>query len=608
MQVSGPASERGTKHANTRSANRFYPIYLREITWVHSGQNRGQEMLALPFKRIGLDRVSRSSRKKKLVVNTTRTEAAFSGSYAPRSSDLPGFSSTSLSFLLIGAVLRIICFFFSCNDGGDAVSRAVGTAIWLQHKDWHLDAFGPYLPLHFWLMALPSSLLGNVLIGTRILSLVLGIASLYFLWLSAYELFDGTAADYSLILYAFYSLHVGYSTTSSSEVPYLFFLLVGLALLFRFRRTGRFGLLILSGLAVTCAAAIRYEAWVLILAIGLSLLWPLTRILRRTFWRLSELQPVLVFAAAAAVWPVIFMIYCWMKFRDPVHYLTAQKAWTAEIGTFAQHSFLYILTFHPGVMLITLSPFGIAAILYGLWVARHDGPPVRDYFVIVLAFTIVQFYDLISGATWPSARYSMTLATLLALAGGYGVKTLLAKTSGQFRTAVVTVFIGGLIANFALVLLFSQMNWRFADKFRSVSPLVQYPTHVQEVSKFLKAAMSQDSAIVIDNYNCESGIIARAIDLPLPPGNRAFLTSARIHSYECDAPGGFSAGEITAQQQDLHEFIKLHQPEYVVYYPLGSLRPYLPLTSCSDAPIDLDGAKYRCVYSGQIYEVFRVAY
>jgi hypothetical protein len=220
----------------------------------------------------------------------------------------------------------------------------------------------------------------------------------------------------------------------------------------------------------------------------------------------------------------------------------------------------------------------------------------------------VQFYDLVSGGTWPSARYTMTLATLLAIAGGYGVKTLLSNASGHRRTAISSIFVGGLIFNFCLVLLLSEINWPFIDKFRSVSPLVQYPVHVEQVSDYLKPRIGQNTSIVIDNYNCESGIIARAIDFPVPPGSRAFLASSRIHSYKCDTSAGFSAQEIVAERRDLHDFIKIRRPQYVVYYPEGTLRPYLPLNGCSNAAIVLDGAEYRCVYSGQIYRVYEVTY
>jgi hypothetical protein len=514
------------------------------------------------------------------------------------------FSTTSLRYFLIGAGLRIICFFFSSNNGGDAIARAEGTAAWLRHMDWRPDAFGPYLPLHFWLMAIPSELTGNVLLGTRLLSQTLGILSLYLIWLATNELFGGTAANYSLILYAFYSLHVGYSATSSSEVPYLSFLLGALILFFRYRRTRSLRYLALCAVTLACAAAIRYEAWVLILGFGLALLWPLTRILQKDFWTKAELMPISLFTALAGAWPVTFMAYCWLKFRDPVHYfLTAQKMWMAEVGTFIKDSVLYIFAFNPGVMVIALSPVGVAVILYGIWVARHQGPPVQDYFIIMVSFACVQFYDIVSGGTWPSARFTLTLGTLLTLSGGHGIASVLSKVPVPRRAVASSIFIGALAMNLCLVLFLSEIKWRFTDKFRSVSPFLEFPTHVDEVSEFLKPRIGSKDSIIIDNYNQESNIVARALNLPLVQ-SRAFLASERMNPF----PLSSSSAEIAAERKGLYQFVENQHPRYLIYYDLGSLRPYLPLGGCPNFPRILNGAEFRCLYSGTVYRIYGVTY
>jgi 4-amino-4-deoxy-L-arabinose transferase-like glycosyltransferase len=183
-------------------------------------------------------------------------EASPSGSGGPEPK-ADHFSGISLSFLLAGVVVRVVCFMFSTNIGGDALSRAEITSEWLQNPSWRPDAFGAYLPLHFWLMAIPDYLLGDAELGGRLVSVVLGTASLYLFWLCARELFEERAADYSLIVFALYAVNVGYSTNSSSEAPYLFFLLGGLTCFFSFRRSEKYSHLVLSGLCMTLASAIR---------------------------------------------------------------------------------------------------------------------------------------------------------------------------------------------------------------------------------------------------------------------------------------------------------------------------------------------------------------
>lgn len=457
-------------------------------------------------------------------------------------------------------------------------------------------------------MAIPASLLGNAELGARLTSLILGIASLYFFWLCARELFDETAANYSTIVFAFYSLHIGYSTTSSSEVPYLFFLLGGMFWFFGFRRTHDNWKLLLSGVTMTCASAIRYEAWLIIFAMGLVLLWPITELVRPLFWRRDRLFPLAIFGVSAGAWPGFFMTYCWLKFRDPVHYLTMQKRWVAETGAFANHSILYVLAFHPGVMLITLSPFAIAAILYGVWLARREISPVRDYLVISLIFATVQFYELVSGGAWPSARFTMTLGTLLALSTGYGFVRLLPHIPIRVRTVTAVVFVAALALNLGFIIILSEVQWRFIENFRSVSPLVPFPLHIEQVARFLKPKVDSDSSLMIDNYNCESRTLAKAIGLPLLAGDQTFMASARIHSDTCDSSGSFYNYDAVKEVREVRDFLTVRRPKYVVYYDSGTLRPYLPLGTGCRSSIEVYGARFLCVFAGDIYRVYEVDY
>src|SRR5437879_12984437 len=74
--------------------------------------------------------------------------------------------------LFIGAALRLIFFFVAENNGGDALARAAMTAGWLEHPSSWLN-FEPWLPMHFWLMAGMSVIVGGPGIGARMLSFLL---------------------------------------------------------------------------------------------------------------------------------------------------------------------------------------------------------------------------------------------------------------------------------------------------------------------------------------------------------------------------------------------------------------------------------------------------
>src|SRR6267378_3714330 len=143
--------------------------------------------------------------------------------------------------LSIGCALRVAFFFFSQKNGGDAFARAALTASWLQHPSLNLDFGGPrWPPLHFWLMALVAQAVPDVLLAGRLLSLIAGLISLWLVWKLASRLYGDSAATLSLAIFAFYSLHIGYSTTSSSEETFVAFVLGGLVGVFSFRDSGKY--------------------------------------------------------------------------------------------------------------------------------------------------------------------------------------------------------------------------------------------------------------------------------------------------------------------------------------------------------------------------------
>jgi hypothetical protein len=82
--------------------------------------------------------------------------------------------------LVVSCGLRIIFFYFSQNNGGDAFARVAVTAKWLLHPGSSLNFGGNnWLPLHFWLMGLIAQVVPNVLLACRSLSLVAGLISLW---------------------------------------------------------------------------------------------------------------------------------------------------------------------------------------------------------------------------------------------------------------------------------------------------------------------------------------------------------------------------------------------------------------------------------------------
>ncbi|MGA8213699.1 MAG: glycosyltransferase family 39 protein [Candidatus Sulfotelmatobacter sp.] len=494
--------------------------------------------------------------------------------------------------LLAGIGLRVVFFLVSANAGGDALERAALAARWVRHPVFGAVLNDAWLPLHVSLEGGLALLLGNVELASRLLSLLAGAASVWLVWKIARLLYGETAAYLSLLVFAFYSLHIGYSTTSSSEAPYLFCVLAGLDCFFNFQQTGRMKWLALSGICLTLGAAIRYESWVIIFGVGLVLFVSALGSLPDRFSRMRDLQSLLIFGLTAGAWPAFWMAFSWLKWRNPLYQVEATRSLVAQTVKSFPHSPFYLLAFTPGVLFLTLSPLAFAGAFYGLWSAIRRRPG-HQFVGIVAAFALVQLYQVVSGGQLALARYSITLGTLLAVASGYGLEQIARRfslQSGCTFYAVVTVV---LLLNLGTILVLSESRWRFSDKFSSISPRLRFSRHIQDVGTELRRRLAPGDALAIDNYNVESNEVAEVAGLPLQTGDRVFDAALSRQ----DLPS------------DLWNFIALKRPKYLVYSEHGVLRPILPLPSgCSATPVIRGEMEFACLFANDIYSLYEIHY
>ncbi|HEX8338180.1 MAG TPA: glycosyltransferase family 39 protein [Pyrinomonadaceae bacterium] len=486
----------------------------------------------------------------------------------------PRVTKPLLAVCAAAAALRLASFFLSENAGGDALARAQLTARWLQSPglQFHFDV---WLPLHFWMMGAVSVLVGDVGLGSRLLSLVLGVASVYAMWALARELDGPEPALYSAIVFALYSLHIAYSATSSCDVPYLFFVLAGLALFFRGRRTGNLWLLVLGGLAVTLGAGIRYEAWVVIAALNAVLLY------RREFKGLA------VFLPASGAWPAFWMAYEWVTRGNPLYSPALNYSWVANDISFYGATLIYRLLLPPGVILITLTPLAVLGfVLSGRRIWKVRGALAEFAFVLAF-FAAVQFYQIAAGGTMSYARYTLTLGAMVAALAGVGLYRSFPRRG---------LLVGVMAANLCALFLLATVSNPFINKVRSLAPVLHFTTYVEETGLYLKSHLGPQDAVVIDEYNYEPNLIAAVAGLPLLESERALLIPDRT----------------TPERQDravagLLPHLRSRRPSHLVYADQGVLRRSLPLPAgCSAAQLEEMGLT--CVFQNAQYRIYEIRY
>jgi hypothetical protein len=497
---------------------------------------------------------------------------------------------SAAGLLILGSGLRVLFYFLSENIGGDALARTAITARWLQHPNPQL-IFGVYPPGHFWLIAALNLLMRDVPLASRLLSLLLGIASLFLVWKLARLLYNEAAGMLSLAVFALYSLHIGYSTTSSSEVPFVFFVLLALFFFFSyfhdaFRSSCWY--LGISGIALSVGESIRYEAWVIFGA--LFLIFPLLWIWGSARGRplRPALAPLIVFGIAGGAWPILMMLYCWRNYGDPMYLVTLNHGRVAHTLATIPSSLSYQLALTPIVLLISLSPLAFAAAVYAV-VGSRRLPLAAAFAGLTIFFAAVQNYEIIAHGLLALARYTLTLGAMLCVISGEGLESACRKFfPGRIKLARMVV-VAFLVLNLGAVLALSELPNEYANKFGSVSPRLKYLPRIDQVGKYLRTHMGPEDAVVFDDYQVESNIVANAAGLPILPGRRAYLASVK-------------------NDVGVREYINREHPRFLVYSDQGTLPLSLTLPrECSQAA-NVDGIEFRCVYANEVYRVYELRY
>lgn len=481
----------------------------------------------------------------------------------------------------------MLFFFFSWNAGGDAFARAAITAQWLQHPSLNLDFGGPtWPPLHFWLMALVAQIAPNVLLAGRLLSLVAALVSLWLFWKLVSGLYGDWAATMSLAVFTFYSLHIAYSTTSSSEATFIAFVLGGLLGVFSFRASGRYGELVAGGLALTAAAAIRFEAWIVIFVLGVIFLVGQES---RPILQWGYRKPLLVYGVTSGVWPIFWTIRSWLLTGHPFYSLAFNRTIIpAQLAVNPAHGPFYELALFPGVILLTLTPVAVAGTLYGLWLSIRD----RKHLDFVFPVGFLALFQLATIATHGSlalARYTLLLGTLCAALAGYGLAGLSEKISGIRHSLTLAVLATALVVNLAFIVALGEYPSSFEDKFRPVSPLMQFPVHVEEIANILKPQIGQKDRVLIDNYNEEPNMVGMAIGLPLLAKDRAFLVSAETRT-------------------DAFSYLNSQRPRFAVLSQRGLLGSRIGMPKDCAASWVIRRMEFRCLFGNDIYRAYEIHY
>jgi 4-amino-4-deoxy-L-arabinose transferase-like glycosyltransferase len=466
--------------------------------------------------------------------------------------------SRGMLLFFLALIVRLSFLPLTGNNGTDAWARYMLAESWLEHPTQLPSAV--WLPLHFWLLG--SALwVWNSEFSARLLTALLGAATVLPYWGAFRKIFGLRIAFWSAVTFALFGFHVGYSVTTSSEAPTIFFLALGFYGWVRFYSENRWAWALLSGVSFSAASLCRFEVWLYLPVLALALFfcsgtavnWPPPR----SWVHLTE------FSLAAAPGSVGWLIYSWMKWREPLH-AADQSAWLSAHFNIHQ-PLLNRLIAVPGALFVTLSPLILLLVFIGfLGLLDHPEPLVIVPAVLAVLLSGTNFIlSLTKNSTM--ARYTLMYSWLLIPYAFYGLQGLSRRWPWfQTRRTFAGVLSFFLLWQAGIVAGAYYAPPRIADKLSSVSVTLPLDVELRDLIHWLDVHRSPQDALIFDDFNYDAANIIRYTRIP------------RSDYFEVP----YQEDPVIVRTQ-LCDFIVTRRPRFLVYSPNGLLRHIWPIENPS---------------------------
>ncbi len=318
------------------------------------------------------------------------------------------FRRDILLIALAALVVRLASIPWARTVQADAVSR-----IHIAYE-WLLDPYyikeGYWGPLHHYLNALFMLVLPGKTAGPLALNILCAALTVIPLYGFTLNLFGSRkGAVFAAMLYVFSPIMLWTSMQALSEVSYGFFLACALYALSEGSREQRgYRTAIIGGLLITCAAALRYEAWVIIATLTLVVF-----LLRS--WRYT-----LVFWLTAMVFPATWMIGNQLAFGDFLYSVNQNDVWNmlkeGINDEVLPEDRLKRALFFPWSFMLNVSPLAMALLLVALVVAMVRRSLTREQWIWLIPITVmvVVFQQkAVEGSLMMQHRFLVTWLVLL---------------------------------------------------------------------------------------------------------------------------------------------------------------------------------------------------
>lgn len=313
-----------------------------------------------------------------------------------------------LMIAFLALVVRLLVLPSSQTIHADAVSRVFSALDWL--ADPHYISHGYWGPLHQYLTAFALWIYPDQVVAPKLLNILLASVSVFPLYGFTKNVFGSrTGASYASLVFVFSPIIMHTSFQALSDVSYAFFILSSMYFLSQgLKENGKMVYAILAGVAITLAAATRYESWVIIAA------FTLVGLLHKQ-WKFTA-----VFWGIAVLFPVSWMIGNHLEYGDFLYSNTLNTVGNIEKQGVNDNvdAVLRIrrFVFLPYSFLVNVSPVAAVLIFIGLVTSAFRKSFSKSQLIWLLPFLIlasVFLYKTYTGTLMMQHRFVITWVVLL---------------------------------------------------------------------------------------------------------------------------------------------------------------------------------------------------
>lgn len=411
------------------------------------------------------------------------------------------FSSHYL-ILWISVLLVVVklCFLpFVQTVDADAVSRVLLSEKWLANP--HLITDGVWAPLHFYFNAIVLWLTDSRVIAPKLLNILFSSLAIVPFYHFVRRIFEPKGALFSAILLGLSPIIFRNGFQALSGAPYLFFTCLSLYYLAKALYDSEdVKNYIFAGLAITIAAGLRYEAWVLIACFTLI-------ILLHKKWK-----ETMFFWLAAMVFPLFWMLVGLIYHDDILFGVNGAYTWNIELMGVNEEindtERIRRVLFFPFSWFLAVSPFISWVIIYTFFRTAIKKEFTRPQLIWLIPLLVIIFSFLAktqNGTLLMQHRFTASWIVFSA-----PLLSLFFKQAQQWKKVSITVML--------LIMPFMSYFW-YSFSFSDWTPLSdQMVTVVKEIElsagaealplpSFMDDVPIEIKDVIVENTTKDDGLL-----------------------------------------------------------------------------------------------------